>query len=355
MTIFYYNREELVRKINKDHRRVILMCDAGIIKTYGESFLKEINGKMIAVPTGEENKTRETKQKLEDQLLSLDCGKDTLIVAMGGGVTTDMVGFIASTFCRGVGLILIPTTLLGMVDAAIGGKNGVNTLLCKNNIGTVYPPEGILIDCHFLSTLPLKERLGGIIEAVKHGMIADEALFKMIESQFDTLVACESEEIFPFVQRNIEIKTFITSEDLRDKGKRHLLNAGHTVAHAIESAANYQVIHGEAVAFGLIAEARMAHLKGALGKEDLERIIGLCERCLSQPILHFSPKHLLKLMAFDKKSKDGQPRFVQIEAIGKAESFDGAYCTSIEPELIIQALEETYAHINNQRPSPSSI
>ena len=189
-------------------RRAII-TDSNVAPLYGSQF----EGELFIFPAGEEHKTRATKEHLENQLFEKGFGRDTCIVALGGGVVNDLAGFLAATYCRGVPLVLIPTTLLAMVDASIGGKNGVNTPFGKNMVGTFYPPQKVIIDTRFLETLPPREFLNGKMEMIKHGLIADSALFASLEGPYN---------LEKVIFENRRIKEEIVQADEKETGMRHI-------------------------------------------------------------------------------------------------------------------------------------
>lgn len=343
--------------------------------------VKELYGKRFPFPTfsfppGEKYKTRQTKETLEDALLKERFSRNTTIIGLGGGVVTDLSGFLASTFCRGVPLILIPTTLLAMVDAAIGGKNGVNTLLGKNMIGTFYLPEKVIIEFSFLKTLPEKEFYSGKVEIAKCGLIANPDLFEFCAQKIfaseDEQAKAESIRLTKVIDEGaiakeedqcgkdaavlrgenfsctklkeiaaleeaiflaIEVKRRIVSRDLHESGLRRLLNFGHTIGHAIEVLSDYEISHGEAVAFGMVIESRLSYEMGVLDLHSLEKIEKRFP--LSLP---FDPEKLLLTLKLDKKSLDKTPRFVLLKRIGEALSFDGEYCSFVPQEILHKVL-----------------
>ncbi len=312
--------------------RYALITDTHVEKLCGQSLCTHLDSvgfdiQLFSFPAGESFKSRATKEKLEDALLLEGYNRDTTIIALGGGVVTDLVGFLASTFCRGVELILIPTSLLGMVDAAIGGKNGVNTDYGKNMIGSLYDPKRIYIYPEFLKTLPEDEWFNGAIEMLKAGLIADADYFH----NFSNIPIEES------IDRAIEIKRRIISKDLTEKGLRRVLNVGHTIGHALETLSDYQISHGKAVATGIVLEAEISYEMGILKKEALDLI-----KTKFPPLtLTYSFEEIYEVMRRDKKASDGVPRFALLEDIGVPFSAEGAYCTEVPREILRKILAET--------------
>ncbi len=315
--------------------RFAIITDTNVVDLYGNKLLKQLldwklNAELFTFPAGEIHKTRETKQLLEDQMLSRGFGRDSVILALGGGVVTDLVGFLASTYCRGVSLILLPTTLLGVVDASIGGKCGVNTPLGKNMIGSYYTPDAVFFDLDCLSTLPVSEIKNGQVEMIKHALIGDLSHFQLFESKNDYAL---------ILKESCEIKKSIINEDLFDEGKRRLLNFGHTVGHAIETFCNYEMSHGTAIAAGIIAEAHISFSLGYLSKENLDRIVRVL--LLFTKPCDATPYALIALMTRDKKSLNSKPRFVLLKDIGVPMDFNGAYCTHVDEKVIQDSLQWT--------------
>lgn len=333
-----FDHQFLKRSLDPFPKKVAVITDANVHELYGEAFFDVLHdvGKecySFVIPAGEQFKTRETKQQIEDDLFTKGLRRDTLIIGFGGGVVTDLAGFIASTFCRGVPLILIPTTLMGMVDAAIGGKTAINLSFGKNLLGTFYLPEATWIDASFLQTLPRDQFKNGLIEVIKHGLIADQSFFCYLNLHMELMLNLNQACIAKMLATSIRIKEEIVTQDPWEKGKRRILNFGHTVGHAIEKTTRYEILHGEAVALGILAESFLSYSLGFLSFEDLESI----KTCILN--LHFSHRcvdaqGLSEAMNFDKKSLNGQPRFVLLEKIGKPKGFNGAYCSEVDPALI---------------------
>jgi 3-dehydroquinate synthase len=285
--------------------RGIIFADPAVLN-HAASLQKIIPYEIIPVP---QQKTRETKQQLEDELFKRKMGRDTTLIALGGGTTTDLIGFLASTYMRGVPVIYIPTTLLAMVDAAIGGKTGVDTPFGKNTIGTFYTPKAILIEPSFLQTLSPLEWKNGLAEILKYGLIDDETLFAAPQDYASIIPRC------------IAIKEKIVKLDPQEKGLRRILNFGHTIGHALETQDN--IPHGLAVAVGCVAESYLSHILGYLSAADFARIRALYKQ------LDYPLRPLHSLSTLDKKAKNGEIRFVLIDRIGHALEFNGEYCSTV--------------------------
>lgn len=287
---------------------------------------------------GETQKTRKTKEELEDKLLEKGCGRDTCILALGGGIVSDLAGYVAATFCRGLPLVLIPTSLMAMVDTCIGGKSGVNVPQGKNMLGCIYQPKRVIIDPSTLHTLPDSEMKNGMSEIIKHALIADPDMFQFLENNGNPR-QWDNETLVQVILNNCKIKKEIVEEDCCEMGKRSLLNFGHTVGHAWESLNQYTIPHGEAVAIGMLIESRISHLMGHLSQFSYQRIKKLLKPYIASLSIS-SAASFLKQMKMDKKSIQGIARFSILEEIGSCLAYGGAYCIPVDEKIVCQAIEE---------------
>jgi 3-dehydroquinate synthase len=253
-------------------------------------------------------------------MLEARCGRDTLIVALGGGVIGDLAGFAAAVYQRGVAFLQVPTTLLAQVDSSVGGKTAINHPLGKNMIGAFHQPRAVISDVATLDTLPDRELRAGLAEVIKHGFALDASFVDWLESNIDRLLKRDAAALMHAVKRSCELKARIVAADEREAGERALLNFGHTFGHAIETGAGYGAwLHGEAVAAGMVMAAELSALMGHLKKTDVERVRTLLKRAglpVKAPAL--APERMLELMALDKKAAKGKTRFVVLESIGRA-------------------------------------
>ena len=325
--------------------RYAIICDTTVRELYGQKLhqnltSKGLDVKLFSFPSGEQYKTRQTKESIENELFENGFGRDTCIIALGGGVVLDMAGFIATTFCRGVPLVMVPTTLLAMVDASIGGKTGVNTPYGKNLVGSFYEAKKIIQDTSFLQSLPNDEIQNGIVEMIKHGLIGDSKYFDFLETHVQKLINLDRDSIEKAICDSVQIKTTIVKADSNENGIRNILNFGHTVGHAIEKISDYRIPHGKAVAIGIVAESYLSMKKTHLPKNSYERIKNIF-RSYEIPFnipVDITLSALKDAMVSDKKSLKGTPRFVLISEIGKPLVFDNTYCTSVD----IHEIEEMY-------------
>jgi 3-dehydroquinate synthase len=278
------------------------------------------------VPAGEATKNLDHAADLLDRLVEIGADRHTVVVALGGGVVGDLAGFVASTYARGVPLLMVPTSLLAQVDSSVGGKVGVNLPRAKNMVGAFHQPSGVWIDTETLRTLPARELRCGLAEVVKYGVILDAPFFDWIEAHADDLLALEPEAIAHAVATSCRLKAHVVTRDEREEtGLRAVLNFGHTIGHAIEAVAGYggAYQHGEAVAAGMVLESRLAERLGWVAPAVTRRLEALLLR-LGLPIdaAALGPDALLQAMKRDKKNRDGRVRFVLPRAIGQVELTD---------------------------------
>ena len=294
----------------------------------------------LIFPAGEESKTRVTWARLSDELLARGFGRDSAIVAIGGGVVGDVAGFVAATYCRGVPYAQVPTTLLAMLDASVGGKVGVDTPQGKNLIGAFHPPAIVISDPATLMDLPEAEYRAGFAEAIKHGVIGDAKYFDWIETNVSGLVARSKETLVDLIRRSVEIKAEVVSADERESGRRAILNAGHTIAHALETESGFQLAHGEAVALGLIAETRIAEQMG-IAPAGLSARIASLAAALGLPTELKSRRDLTRLtqaLTRDKKNRGGKIHLALPADLGKMHVANGQWTVPVDSTLIMEVL-----------------
>ena len=310
-------------------RLKIVVSDARVARFHGRRFVRLLARRgaashLLTFPAGERAKTRETKGRLEDRLVELGAGRDVLIVALGGGVTGDLAGFLAATWHRGVPVVAIPTSLLAMVDAALGGKTAVDIPGGKNLVGAFHQPVSLWADIQVLRTLPARTYRAGLAEAVKTAVMLDARLFRRLEADASRLLRREEWSVARVVARCLVLKGRVVVSDERETGRRALLNFGHTVAHAIETATDYRVAHGEAVAMGIVAEARLAERITGVPPAHVHRIETLLAACglPVRPPAGIDPKRLAVAMGRDKKTQRGVVRCALPRSIGRAPAGD---------------------------------
>ncbi len=272
----------------------------------------------ITVPDGESGKSLDVAGRCWDVLAENRFTRSDLVVGLGGGAVTDLAGFVAATWLRGVRLINVPTTLLGMVDAAVGGKTAINVPAGKNLVGAFHPPAAVIADLQLLDSLPEAEYRSGLAEVVKCGFIADPVILQLLAS--DPTGRQQRTEL---VVRAVRVKADVVSEDLTDVGRREMLNYGHTLGHAIESASGYSVRHGEAISIGMVFAAQLARHAGLLDRDSASRHRELISAMALPTTYPGSLADLLPLMRVDKKTRGAQLRFVVLEDIGRPRILEG--------------------------------
>jgi 3-dehydroquinate synthase len=296
----------------------------------------------------ESAKNLRTMEAVSRALVKSGADRRSLLVAVGGGVVGDVVGFVAASYLRGVALVHVPTTVVAQVDSSIGGKTGVNLPEGKNLVGAFYPPRLVLTDVDMLRTLPDREFRGGLAEVVKHSVIADAQMFSYLEENMPKILRRDRAALEYLIPRNVQIKARVVSRDERESGLREILNFGHTFAHALESVTKYRRYqHGEAVAWGMMAASLLGHEAGVTRADDVSRIVALVRRLGPLPPWPRVPaKSLIDLMRSDKKARAGHLRFVLTPRIGKAKSYDDVPLDAVERVLRFAPHFLTAEHLN---------
>lgn len=294
---------------------------------------------ILPMPAGEENKTRQTWARLTDEMLEAGFGRDTIVVALGGGVVGDVAGFVAATFMRGVPVIQVPTSLLAMVDSSVGGKTGVDTRYGKNLVGAFYNPAAVIIDPLVLGTLPEKQTRAGFAEIIKHGVIADARYFESATRFLEDRGSANVASLEELIRGSVAIKSGVVARDERESGLRKILNFGHTIGHAVEAACNYELLHGECVAIGMILEARIAERIGVATKGTADGIQETC-RIADLPIALPSTgaTDVARFMRADKKSRAGRVEFALPARIGLMAGADRGWAIPVEDDVVLEVL-----------------
>ena len=291
----------------------VIITDANVKGFYEKDFPPM---EVIEIGTGEAIKTLDTAQSLYGRLMNLEADRSTFILGIGGGIVCDVTGFVASTYLRGVRFGFVASTLLAQVDAAVGGKNGVNFRGYKNMVGTFNQPEFVICDPYLLRTLPKRELLQGFAEIVKHGAMGDADLFAFLEENTEQAVALDPDAIETIVYDSLVLKAGIVSRDEKEKGERRKLNFGHTFGHAIEKVAG--LAHGEAVGLGMLVAASLSQRRGYLSGEERERIRALIMQLGLPHTLQGEGKKVVRALRKDKKREGEEIHFVLLQRIGSA-------------------------------------
>jgi 3-dehydroquinate synthase len=334
----------LVREYAPAHRYA-LIADATVAALHG----RRVHGALeraglacdlLTFPAGESSKSRATWSELTDAMLAAGVGRDGAVLALGGGVTGDLAGFVAATYLRGVPVVQLPTSLVAMVDSAVGGKTGVDVPAGKNLVGAFHPPRLVVIDPRTIATLPRAERAQGLVEAVKHGAIVDADYLERLERDLPALLDGEEQATGAAVLRSVEIKAGVVSEDEREAGLREVLNFGHTIGHALEAQARYRLPHGTAVGAGMELEGRIGEALGVTAGGTSDRLA----RIVEQLGLSFAPPGLdearaaLAFVRSDKKARQGRARYVLLERLGRV-ARAGKWSREVPDEVVEEVVE----------------
>ena len=307
---------------DQDFSKIFLLVDSNTLEHCAARFQAKLSGisieEVIEMPAGEIHKHLGTCQSIWETISDYGGDRKSLIINLGGGVVTDLGGFVAATFKRGISFVNIPTSLLAMVDASVGGKTGVDFQGLKNQIGVIVPPAWVLIDPEFLNTLPSEEYRSGYAEMLKHGLIADAFYWKKLSDY----AQINTDDMQPLIQHSVGIKASVVEKDPNENGLRKILNYGHTLGHAIESyflesEADKTLLHGEAIAIGMITEAFLSHKLCGLSAEAMEQIKLVFKQIYPRvEILPEAQSKIIDLLKFDKKNSHGRIKFALLEAIG---------------------------------------
>ena len=327
------------------HRYAVISDDtvAPLYAGRVRSALGEGRTKLYTVPAGEEQKTRAMWSTLTDAMLADSFGRDTAVVALGGGVIGDLAGFVAATYMRGLPFIQVPTTLLAMIDASIGGKTGVDTPTGKNLVGAFHQPSAVIADLDVLRTLPPEHLRAGLAEAIKHGVIADAAYFDDVAEAAPSIVSGTRQAAAALervVVRSIAIKADVVRRDEREGGVRKTLNFGHTIGHAIELRSEYRMLHGEAVAVGMVLESRVAERLGVAEPGTSDRVLQAIERSglpASRPA-NQTPDEILSATRGDKKARGGVVEYALPVRIGAMAGADQGWSVAVADDIVLEVL-----------------
>lgn len=329
---------ELLQPWNKGQQWVVL-TQQSILDLYQPVLdgLQEQDYRLavITVPGDESAKHISHAEQVWAQMVEAGCDRSSVLLVLGGGVVGDLGGFVAATYMRGIPFIQVPTTLLAMIDSAIGGKTAVNLAAGKNLVGAIYQPQAIIVDPGFLQTLPRRNVISSLGEAIKYGFIRDKSIFDTIQAQFDSMVALDDQVLLSeIITKSCRIKSQIVSNDQFENGERRLLNYGHTIGHAFETIQEYGgLYHGEAVLYGMRCANFISHKKGLLGDAEYEIAQATLERFPLPELGEVSPQQVLEVVSHDKKNINGKLNFILLEGIG-----NGVISTDVSSQDIIDSL-----------------
>ena len=331
----------LVRDVLGHRQKLFVVTVAPVKRKWGKKLSTSLTRagykpQFLEMPDGERHKALPTVEKLAEQLVKLGADRKAAILAFGGGVIGDVTGLLASLYMRGVDFIQVPTTVLAQVDASIGGKTGVNLRAGKNLVGTFHQPKAVLIDPAVLATLPEREYHAGLYEALKSGIIGDPQLFRLFEDNRREILARDLQLLERVIADSVRLKANVVSSDEREHGLRQVLNLGHTIGHALEAETSYRsFLHGEAVAWGMIAAANLALTTTRLDSVTAGRMTDAVLALGSLPKVDVRSRNILKRLQSDKKTKNGVVHFVLPREIGKVEIVD-----DVPERAVLSAVDE---------------
>jgi len=336
---------ELLREHAPVHRYAVI-SDDNVAPLYGVDAVERcrdagLRADLITFPHGEASKTRKQWSILTDRMLEAGLGRDAAVVALGGGVTGDLAGFVAATYLRGIPLVQVPTSMVAMVDASVGGKTGVDVRAGKNLVGAFHAPRVVVADPETTRTLPRRERAQGLAEAVKHGAILDDGYFDRLRDEAPALMDGDVAATNATVLRSVQLKARVVGEDEGESGLREILNFGHTLGHAFEAASSYGIGHGSAVAAGMVLEARLGEGLGVTEPGTARRL----EEALAAfglgavPRGQVEPSAALGFLGADKKARRGRPRFVLLERVGSVDRASG-WSREVPDDAVAALLDE---------------
>jgi 3-dehydroquinate synthase len=317
------------------------VADAGLVDTL-------VAGRKIPAfvidPAGEPSKHMQTVVAIVEAMEKAALGRDTVVLALGGGVVGDVAGFAASIFKRGVPVVQIPTTTLAQADSAVGGKTGVDSSVSKNAFGTFWHPATVYIDVATLRTLDDRQFRAGLVESVKHAVIADKDYFEFLEGHLDAILSRTPEVLETLAEKNCRIKGHVVALDPDEKDMRRILNYGHTIGHAVESASRYQLLHGEAVAIGMVGACLIETAMGLDTQGRLDRVKALLDR-LGVPTripAALAMEQVMGLLQHDKKAVDKWPKFVLTNELGKVYRQEGGWAVDVPRDVVAKAINRLY-------------
>lgn len=328
--------------------RYAVITDSNVSRLYADRVAASFDragteADVFTFPAGEPHKTRETWATLTDELLTTGFGRDSSIVALGGGVVGDLAGFVAATYMRGVPVLQVPTTLVAMVDSAIGGKTGVDVPAGKNLVGAFHTPAGVVADPQVLSTLPLREFQAGLAEVLKHGAIADESYFVEVAGALPELLSVDHggpAKLQQIIARSIAMKINIVGADIGEAGARKVLNFGHTVGHAIEAASGFSLLHGEAIAIGMVVEAAAAERQGIAESGTADRIRSALSAAGLPVELpeEITAAVVMEAAATDKKKRGGVLEYSVPRRLGEMAREGNEWTVRLSEDVLLEVL-----------------
>jgi pentafunctional AROM polypeptide len=319
----FENVEKNIFEVCPKSKRFVVITDDVVRDLHGDRFMAAFKSStkvdMFVVPNGEATKCREWKAKIEDWMFNeLNCHRDCAMIALGGGVVGDLVGFVAATFMRGVPFVQVPTTMLAMVDSSVGGKTAIDTPSGKNLVGAFHQPKLVFMDLSTLKTLPSRQLSNGLCEAIKMAACLDKSFFEFLEANVDAALALDFETTSRIVQRSVELKRDVVVEDEKERGLRAVLNWGHTIGHAVEHIMQPDMLHGECVAVGIVKEIEIARALDLCSSATHGRVVRVLKayRLPTRLPERVQTKDALNYMRFDKKNTSGKIKMILLKSFG---------------------------------------
>ncbi len=332
----------------KKFTEITIITDHNVKNIYGQQLYKKLKNfasrvYLFSFKAGEKSKNQKTKQILEEKMFRQGCSRDTLCLALGGGVVGDLAGFIAATFLRGIPIIQIPTTLLAMVDSSVGGKTAIDTNYGKNLIGAFWQPQAVIADISCLQTLPKKQIINGLVEAIKMALTCDQKAFQYIKRNWQGCLTGDLKIQQKIIEQAVKVKQSVVAQDEKEQsGLRMILNFGHTIGHALEKISDYKILHGYAVAYGILVEAKIAEIQGILSSNDYQ----LITQIFSELDIHisdlkkYSIKEIIRATKQDKKNKLGQSYYIILKKIGQVLVQKDTYAHPVNDQTVQQAFQQ---------------
>jgi 3-dehydroquinate synthase len=347
--VIEHGRLDRLTTLLPEAHRYVIIADTTVADLYAAAIAAPLKADILTFPPGEKHKNIQTWSQLSHQLVALEVGRDCCIIALGGGVTGDLAGFVAATYLRGIPCVQVPTTLLAMIDASIGGKTGVDTIGGKNLIGAFHQPFMVIIDPEVLRTLPEHELRAGLAEAVKHAAIADAGYADDIAAAMPKILVHDMRTLIPLIRRSVEIKARLVSEDVHESGARAVLNFGHTIAHALEQVSRYAMPHGEAVAIGMMVETLAGESAGITEAGTAVRLRRVLEAVgLPVAVPALDADQVMLATRSDKKARAGAPRYTLLARFGAVATDEAGAWTRTLPDDVVR---ETLARLSISRRS----
>jgi 3-dehydroquinate synthase len=340
-TIIQYLKKLLVKA------EVVIITDHRVKKLYGQALATALtqqgyNVRLFSFAAGEKSKQQHTKAYLEERMFRAGCDRQTVCLALGGGVVGDLTGFLAATYMRGISYIQIPTTLLAMVDSSVGGKTGIDNSFGKNLVGAFWQPKAVIMDLVCLKSLPQQQLINGLIEAIKIFLTHDAKSFAYVVKNLAELLACHEKNLSYVIHRAVAIKAAVVEQDEQEAGLRAVLNFGHTIAHALEQISNYKILHGYAVAYGILVEAKIAEILGVLSAENYLVIKAIFAKLgiLTKDLSKIAVSQVIQLTKLDKKVQAGKVQYVLLKNVGQVYEQKHSFVHPVSDEIVKQAFLE---------------